>query len=66
MTYKIRLKDGEEVFIDATVAEIKSPIFEKLWEVMEFESVEKYSEVEAEEDEEDAQEDLLDDNIELI
>jgi len=62
MTYKIRLKDGEEVFIDATVAEIKSPIFEKLWEVMEFESVEKYSEVEAEED---ADKDLLD-NVDLI
>lgn len=50
MTYKIRLKDGEEVLIDATPAEIKSSLFEKLWEVMEFESVEKYSEVEQEDE----------------
>lgn len=62
MTYKITAKDGEEYFIDATVAEIKSSIFEKVWEAMEWEKVEKHNTNE----ELEAVEDLSENNIELI
>ena len=44
MEYKITSKEDKEYFIEATAEEIKSPIFEKVWEAMEFKSVDKYVE----------------------
>jgi hypothetical protein len=41
-TYKITTKN-DYYFIDATAEEIKSELFIKIWEAMEFESVKKWT-----------------------